>query len=148
MFFEKKLLFNFRCFTIISSTTEKPLKLKSKFFFRKTFSTKNRPPYQKDHKSRLKSQYLVMTPPPPFGGYGGSKRGQNRFFGNFEANLPVPTSYQPKMNAKFGFSMKKSSKIPSFIKDRQKRPFFVGLCNLLQKKLFMCQNFLFAANQF
>ena len=69
VFWKKNLLFNFRGFAIISSTMGKPLKLKSKFFFfEKHFLQKIDPPYPKDHKSRLKSQYLVMTPPLPFGG--------------------------------------------------------------------------------
>ena len=56
---------------------EKVLKIESQL--------KIEPPYQKDHKLRLKSHYLVLTPSPPFGGEVGGKTPQKGIFGNFEA---------------------------------------------------------------
>ena len=94
------------------------------------FQWKIDPPYQKGHKLRLKTVYLVLTPDPPWGRGGGEKTAKNSIFCDFECILAVFGTLDLKTDFGFEISVKKWSRNDHCHCAAKSWPDFVTQCNL------------------
>ena len=122
----------------------KPQKMKiPQKWVKNEFQWKIDPPYQKDHKLRLKTMYLVLTPDPPWGRGGGEKTPKNSIFCDFESIFCDFLPIELKTDFRFGISVKKWSRNDYCHFPAKSLPNFVAQCYLRNRPSFKLGLFLF-----